>query len=183
MLDFLFSIFFISLIVLPQLFIGTAAALLAWLPPVRRLCWRSLVARRAVIGLLACVSFAVSFGLCTKMSAEIDYVFASPACGCYPGATPLWPPKDQVKYQPVVIRELWQRYLIPPPLRTNCYSSVATVCELANHVTARPSAQAWKQYGINLGLSLIAGAANSSLVWLLTRKRVVQVPEPFVLSS
>ena len=62
--------FIIVIIVLA--FIGALISLSALLPPVRRLCRRSLAARGVAICTVGAVSFVIGFGLLTRLNAEVS---------------------------------------------------------------------------------------------------------------
>jgi hypothetical protein len=145
------------------------------LSPVRRLCRRSLVARIAVICILGLVSFVISFGLWTRLSAEAAYVFGTMVMvdtfdpERIPTAT--WPPETLVN-KPFVIRELWMRLLIPPSMRQSCYAGEAWVCGLADDVLPATSDRwSWKSYVQDVGMASVPVLTSSVLAWLFTRKR------------
>ena len=155
--------------------VGALVSLLALLSPVRRLCRRSLVARIAVICILGLVSFVISFGLSIRLNAEAAYVFGTMVMvdtfdpERIPTAT--WPPETLVD-KPFVIRELWMRLLIPPPVRRSCYAGEAWVCGLADDVLPATSDR-WscKSYLQGVGMASVPVLTSSVLAWLFTRKR------------
>ena len=154
---------------------GALTSLLTLLSPVRRLCRRSLVARIAAICILGLVSFGISFGLWTRLSAEAAYVFGTMVMvdtfdpERIPTAT--WPPETLVN-KPFVIRELWTRLLIPPPVRRSCYAGEAWVCGLADDVLPATSDR-WsgQSYLQDVGTAGVPALTSSVLAWLFTRKR------------
>lgn len=155
--------------------VGALVSLLALLSPVRRLCRRSLVTRIAVICILGLVSFVISFGLWARLNAEAAYVFGTMVIvdtfdpERIPTAT--WPPETLVN-KPLVIRELWTRLLIPPPVRRSCYAGEAWVCGLADGVLpATSDLWSWKSYLRDVGMACVPALTSSVLVWLFTRKR------------
>ena len=155
--------------------VGALVSLLALLSPVRRLCRRSLESRIAVICILGLIPFVISFGLWTRLSAEAAYVFGTMVMvdtfdpERIPTAT--WPPETLVN-KPFVIRELWMRLLIPPPVRRSCYAGEAWVCGLADDVLPATSDQ-WscKSYVQDVGMAGVSALTSCVLVWLFTRKR------------
>ena len=155
--------------------LGALISLLALLSPVRSLCRRSTGARIAVICILGFVSLAVGFGLWTRLSAEAAYVFGTMVMvdtfdpERIPTAT--WPPETLVN-KPFVIRELWTRLLIPPPVRRACYAGEAWVCGLADDVLPATSDRwSWRSYLQDVGMAGVPVLTSSVLAWLFTRKR------------
>jgi hypothetical protein len=155
--------------------VGALISLLALLSPVRRLCRRSLVARIAVICILGLVSFVIGFGLWTRLNAEVAYVFGTMVMvdtfdpERIPTAT--WPPETLVN-KPFVIRELWMRLLIPPPVRRSCYAGEAWVCDLADDALPATSDR-WsgQSYLQDVSMAGVPVLTSSVLAWLFTRKR------------
>ena len=165
---------FIALAVILTL-IGALVSLLALLSPVRKLCRRSSGARTTVICILGFVSFVISFGLWTRLDAEVVYIFDTVVIvdtfdpERIPAAT--WLPETQVN-RPFVVRELWRRLLIPPSIRKSCYASEAWVCSLADDVIpARSDRWNWKSYLRDVGIGCVSVLTSSILVWVFTRKR------------
>jgi hypothetical protein len=155
--------------------VGALISLLALLSPVRRLCRPNLVARIAVICILGLVSFVIGFGLWTRLNAEAAYVFGTMVIvdtfdpERIPAAT--WPPETLVN-KPFVIRELWTRLLIPPPVRRSCYAGEAWVCGLADDVLPATSDR-WsgKSYLQDVGMAGVSALTSCVLAWLFTQKR------------
>ena len=121
------------------------------------------------------VSFVISFGLWTRLNAEAAYVFGTMVMvdtfdpERIPTAT--WPP-ETLANKPFVIRELWTRLLIPPPVRRPCYAGEAWVCGLADDVLPATSDRwSWKSYLQDVGLAGVSVLTSSVLAWLFTRKR------------
>ena len=163
------------IVVVVLVLVGALVSLLALLSPVRRLCRRSLVARIAAICILGLVSFVISFGLWTRLNAEAAYVFGTMVMADtfdperIPTAT--WPPETLVN-KPFVIRELWMRLLIPPPVRQPCYADEAWVCGLADDVLPATSNRwKWQSYLRDVGMASVPVLTSSVLAWLFTRKR------------
>jgi hypothetical protein len=155
--------------------VGALVSLLALLSPVRRICRRSLVARIAAICILGLVSFVISFGLWTRLSAEAAHVFGTMVIvdtfDAERTPTATWPP-ETLANKPFVIRELWTRLLIPPPVRRSCYAGEAWVCGLADDVLPATSDRwSWKSYLQDVGLAGVSALTSSVLAWLFTRKR------------
>jgi hypothetical protein len=155
--------------------VGALVSLLALLSPVRRLCRRSLGSRIAVICILGLVSFVISFGLWTRLTAEAAYVFGTMVMvdtfdpERIPAAT--WPPETLVN-KPFVIQELWMRLLIPPSMRRPCYAGEAWVCGLADDVLPATSDRwRWTSYLQDVGVACVPVLTSSVLAWLFTRKR------------
>jgi hypothetical protein len=162
-----------SLAVIVLAFVGALIAALALLPLIRRLGQNSTVARTAIICLLALVSFAVGFGLSTRLNAEVDYIFANiTIVDTFDSRRSAYvaQPSDYEASKPHVVRELWVRHLIPPPLRLRCYASEAWVCEKADQVLPGTVAWSWSSYLQQVGLASISIVASSMLAWWFTRK-------------
>ena len=155
--------------------VGALVSLLALLSPIRRLCRRSLVARIAVICILGLVSFVIGFGLWTRLNAEAAHVFGTmiivDTFDAERTPTATWPP-ETLANKPFVIRELWTRLLIPPPVRRPCYAGEAWVCGLTDDVLPATSDRwSWKSYLQDVGLAGVSVLTSSVLAWLFTRKR------------
>ena len=145
---------------------GVAAAARRWC------CQRSLMARGLV--LLHLGAGILCHWLCwvTRLKAQATYLFGTmttvdtfgPA-----GARVITPPEAN---EPFVVRELWIRLLLPPPLRPPCSTRKAWVCtEVDSVVSATPAQWRWSAYWVDVGLGSISVAANSILVWLYTRRK------------
>jgi hypothetical protein len=125
--------------------------------------------------MLAFVSFLGSFGLYTRLNAEVSYTFTFCTMiireNLFTSTSPTWSP-DAIK--PSVINELWIRYMTPPPLQKFCYAHSANVCELANYAILSTSTyERWMNYLKEIGMSFVSVVTNSGLAWLFTRKRRV----------
>ena len=145
------------------------------LPPIRRLCRRNTVARAAVIGLLAFVAFGASFGLATRLGAEVDYIFSNlTIVDTFDASKPSYvaQPPDYEANRPYVVQELWVRHMIPPPLRQRCYTTQAWVCEKANQVLPGSSIWSSSSYVKGVGLASISMVAGGMLAWLFTQRKL-----------
>ena len=154
---------------------GALISALALLPPIRRLCQRNTVARAAIIGLLAFVAFVASFGLATRLGAEVDYVFANLiTVDTFDSSRPAYfaRPPDYEANRPFVVQELTVRLLIPPPLRQRCYTSVAWVCEKADQVLPGSSIWGSSSYLKGVGLASISMVVSGLLAWLFTQRKL-----------
>ena len=154
---------------------GALISTLALLPPIRRLCRRNTVARTAMIGLLAFVAFGASLGLATRLGAEVSYIFANlTTVDTFDASRPVYVarPPDYEANRPFVVRELWVRHLIPPPLRQRCYTSEAWVCEKADQVLPGPSVWNNSSYLKGVGLASIPMVVSGVLAWLFTRRKL-----------
>ena len=169
---------FISAVVLILILIliGALVSLVALVPPIQRWCRRSVAARIATVCTLGLVSFVISFGLFTRLGAEVTYLFGTMVhvdtfdANIKPTVTPL-----EAYYQmsrPVVVNELWVRSLIPPGVGRSCYAGEAWICDLADDVTpAGLDQRGWGAYLLNVGIACISVVASSVLVWRFTRRR------------
>jgi hypothetical protein len=144
--------------------IGALASLVVLIPPIRKLGRRSRIARAAEVVVIGVVSFAISFGLFTRLGAEVAYIFSTIG-------TPPW----QEVYDPLrpaIVEELWMRELVPPPWRQPCYTSDTVVCQRADWATPGGEASgSWGAYLRGIGIYLVSSLAGGSLSWVFTRKR------------
>jgi hypothetical protein len=153
------------------LLVGAFISLPALLRPVRRSCQRRLAARGAVLCVLGLVSFVIGFGGLTRLEAQATYIFGTIGIVDFEPeeARVTRPPEAN---EPFVVRELWVRLLLPPPLRQRCYTSEAWVCAEADKlVPATSECWGWSSYWLDVGLGSVSVVANSMLVWLFTRRR------------
>jgi len=164
--------FIIVIIVLA--FIGALISLFVFLPPVRKLCRRSLPARGVTICIVGAVSFVIGFGLLTRLNAQVTYLFGTMAVvdtfgpG---GAEVTWPP-DAEANKPHVVQELWVRLLIPPGVRQPCYTSQAWVCDAADDVLPATSGRwGWQPYLRDVGIGCVPAVTSGLLGWSFTRRR------------
>jgi hypothetical protein len=163
-------------LILILILIGALVSLVALVPPIRRGCQRSVAARIATICILGVVSFLISFGLLTRLGAEVTYLFDTMVhvdtfdANIKPTLTP-----EQAYYQrsrPVVVNELWIRSLIPPGVRRSCYAGEAWICDLADKVVpAGSDGRGWRTYLLNVGIACLSVVAGSVLVWRFTSRR------------
>ena len=156
--------------------IGALVSLPTLAPSIRRWCQRNLAARIATTCILGLVSFVVSFGLATRLEADVAFVFGTSFHvdtfdAEKPAPTKIWPPEAEAN-KPQVVRELWTRLLVPPVMRRSCYAREAWICDLADDVT--PAAwvgRGWGSYMQDVGLGSVSVVTSSVLVWFFTRRR------------
>jgi hypothetical protein len=164
--------FIIVIIVLA--FIGALISLSALLPPMRRLCRRSLAARGVAICTVGAASFVIGFGLLTRLNAEVAYLFGTMVVVDTFGPGPAevsWPPEVEAN-KPYVVRELWARLLIPPGTRRPCYTNEAWVCDAADDVVPATSERwDWQPYLRDVGIGCVPAVTSGLLGWFFTRKR------------
>ena len=163
-------------LILILILIGALVSLVALVPPIQRWCRRSVAARIATVCTLGLVSFVISFGLLTRLGAEVTYLFGTIVhvdtfdANIKPTATP-----EEVYYQtskPVVVNELWIRSLIPPGVRRSCYAGEAWICDLADDVIpAGLDPWGWGPYLRDVGIACISVVASGVLVLRFTRRR------------
>jgi len=165
--------FIIVIIVLA--FIGALISLSALLPPMRRLCRRSLAARGVAICTVGALSFVIGFGLLTRLNAEVAYLFGTMTIVDTFGPGPAevsWPPEVEAN-KPYVAQELWVRLLIPPGVRQPCYTSRAWVCDAAEDVLPATSERwGWQPYLRDVGIGCVPAVTSGLLGWFFTRKRI-----------
>jgi hypothetical protein len=163
-------------LILILILIGALVSLVALVPFIRRWCRRSVTARIATICTLGLVSFVISFGLFTRLTAEVTYFFGTIVHvdtfdpDIKPAVTPI-----ETYYQtsrPVVVNELWIRSLIPPGVRRSCYAGEAWICDLADDVTPAGFDQpGWGAYLRDIGIACISVVASGVLVLRFTKRR------------
>lgn len=159
-------------VIVVLILIGALVSLPALLPPLRKLCRRSPAARIATICMLGLAALVVTFGLYTRLEAEVFYIFGArfvidtfdPEIGAIPAELP-----EYQANKPLVIRELWLHLLSPPPLRQPCYTT-EMVCDLVRGLTPDPSTTwSWPAYFLRIGISLVPALTSAVLVWIFTR--------------
>jgi hypothetical protein len=124
--------------------------------------------------MLGLAALLVTFVLYTRLEAEVFYTFGAtfhidtfdPEIGTILA--------EQPEYQankPLVIRELWLRLFIPPPLRQPCYTT-EMICDLASGLIHDPSLTwGWPAYFVRVGISLVPALTSAVLAWIFTRPR------------
>jgi hypothetical protein len=132
---------------------------------------RSLAARSAVPCILGLASFVICLGLVTRLEAQAIYVFGTMTIVDTfgpEGPSITYPPEAN---QPFVLRELWVRLLLPPPLRQRCYTSDPWVCAETNRlVLATPERWDWSSYGRDIGLGSVSAAVMTFCVTACSRR-------------
>lgn len=158
----------IVVMVLTLVLIGVLVSLVVLLPPLRKLGWRSTMARVAEVFIIALLSLAISFGLWTRLGAEITYIFGT-----------IGPPWQEVEdpNRSAVVNELWVRRMMPPLLQCSCYSREAIVCQRADQLAgwidsdSDVADRSWGSYLLNIGICLFAPITGGLLVWLFTKRQ------------
>jgi len=141
---------------------GGLVSLIALLPPIRRSGRRSKLARIAVVSAIAVITFAISFGLFTRLGAEVTYIFGTI------GAPPWAEAEDPLR--PAIVHELWLRSALPPFSQRACYTTDARVCERADQ--AEPEGlRDWEAYWTGLALCSVSSMAGGALAYLFTRRK------------
>jgi len=155
---------------------GVLVSLMTLAPPIRRRCQHNRAARMAAACTLGLVSFAISFGLLTRLGAEAIYLIGTmitvDTFDPEIGAEVTWSPETQMNKR-YVVRELWTRLLIPPAMRRPCYAKEAWICEFADDLMPVESGQrGWAPYLQTVGMACVSVVASSVLVWRFTRSKV-----------
>jgi hypothetical protein len=155
--------------ILIPLAIGFVVSLPALLTPVRRLGQASRASRIAESIMLAVLTFGICFvSLSWVEAATSPSIWA--IMGFSVGQNVI--PYDEPIHSGTV-QELWTRALIPPPLRGPCYSHVEAVCSQADLIIRGTfgGPNAWADYLLLVGLSLIPAAFCAVFVWRHTRSQ------------
>jgi hypothetical protein len=144
--------------------IGALVSLAVLIPPIRKLGRRSTVARAAEVVIVGVVSFAVSFGLLTRLGAEVAYIFSTIG-------PPAWEEVEDA-LKPAIVEELWIRGLMPPPLMQPCYTTDAAVCQRADWATLGGEVSGgWGAYLMSVGVCLVSFVTGGFLARVFTRQR------------
>lgn len=147
---------------------GVVLALPMLIPALRRLGQHSVMARRIEICIVGLMSFAISLTFLTWLLAEVEFMFGKNVVYDQLWRFPFGA-VEQGQKAPIV-RELWVRALIPPPLRQLCYTGI-TACELINDFfRMAPYFGGWSWYLQTVGLAFLSASTSSLLAWLLTRR-------------
>jgi len=163
MSDLVPTVIGIVVMVLILALIGALVSLVVLLPPLRKLGRRSIIMRMTEVFIIALLSLVISFGLWTRLGAEIAYIFSTI------GPAPWQEGGDP--YRSAIVKELWVRSMMPPPLRRFCYSEEAIVCQRADWYAPDVASGDWGLYLQGIGMCLIASLVSSLLVWLFTRQQ------------
>jgi hypothetical protein len=110
--------------------VGVIIALLAvFALPVRPWISRTAKRRSSVALLVAFIAFLTSFLVWTLLGASLRDVF-TPSLGASNNWIGMLP--EYQKNRPAVIKEVWIRQIVPPPLRQVCYTDRVEICDLAD---------------------------------------------------
>lgn len=144
--------------------IGALVSLVVLIPPIRKLGRRSSAARTAEVVIVGVVSLAVSFGLFTRLGAEVAYIFSTIG-------PPAWEEVEDA-LKPAIVEELWMRALMPPPLVQPCYTTDTAVCQRADWATLGGEVSGdWGVYLMSVGVCLVSLVTGGSLASVFTRHR------------
>jgi hypothetical protein len=154
------------------LILGALVSLLALLPPIRRWCRRSPAARIVTLCVLGSASFGISLVLWTQLAVEVSILYSTLMAVDTFDRPPAFVPAEPDASRPLVIRELWQRRLAPPPLRRACYAQEETICRRADAIVANaPGMWTGHAYLEEVGTSLVSVLSTGVLAWAWTRAR------------
>ena len=162
MSDFVSAVLQMILLVLALGLIGALVSLVVLIPPIRKLARRDATARQAVVLVVGLLSLVVAFGLYTRLGAELYYIFGTI------GEPPWQRTEDPDK--PAIVREVWMRMLVPPPLLRPCYAGEAVVCEKADWIGPIVGDRGWGAYLGSVGICLISALAGGFLAWLFATR-------------
>ncbi len=174
-----FILLIFTLFILPNFVIGVLVALPTLIPPVRRLGRRSATARVTEIFTFGLLSLVLSFGLWTRLTAEVTYAFGAPVV-LDPEIRGGTRPPEYRENESAIINEIWVRQMIPPPWQRPCYTKQAIVCDLADDVVAAAASDEnggqwnWRF----MGLGALSALTSTALVGLFTRQRQVSRGTP-----
>ena len=153
--------------------VGALLALLALIPPLRRLGRRNGRARAVVIGACALLAFVISFGLGTRLYAGGMVAVVTRAEASWRGAVPkgselqgqlqAWDENRRT-----ILNELWLRQMAPPTSGFPCYTGQLAVCELMGELGVF-GASIWGTYALFIGLSVVSAVVGGVLAWLFLR--------------
>lgn len=125
----------------------------------------------AVVVVVSLVSLAVSFTLYTRLGAEVAYILGAI------GPAPWQEVADPLK--PAIVRELWIRGLVPPPLQRSCYAMDAGGCEQADWMAAGSGGFGdWGSYLLNVAFCLVSSLTTGALALAFTRQEQSSSPKP-----
>jgi len=162
MSDLVPTVLGINMIVLTLALVGALASLVVLIPPLRKLGRRNVVARLTGVLIIGLLSLAIGFGLFTRLGAEVRYIFGTIG-------EPPWQ-RAEDPYRPAIVKEIWIRLLVPPPLQGPCYAREAVVCQRADWATPGAADRDWGSYLADIGMCLISSLTSGFLVWLFTRR-------------
>jgi hypothetical protein len=150
-------------------FVGILVSLLARLSSIADRGRRSITARIITAFILGTVSFLIAFGLVAQLGTGAEYSLCWHLVDTY-GRQRLQMNRN------AVLKELWIRRIVPPPLRRSCYTTSSVyVCTLADAVSAISNLAAFS-WTWQVIMSLTSAAITGSLVW--GRIRRCQLVEP-----
>jgi hypothetical protein len=161
--DFISTVIPIIVGILILALIGALVSLPVLIPPIRKLGQRSTTARVVEIIIIGLVSLVISFGLLTWLNAQVTYIFSTVG-------TPPW---SQVEnpLAPAIVKELWIRRLMPPPLQQPCYTTDMAVCQRADWAPGDTAYANWGAYLMSIGICLVSSLTGGTLAWFLTRQK------------
>jgi hypothetical protein len=162
MSDFVSAVLQMIMLVLALGLIGALTSLVVLIPPVRELARRNVTARRVVVFIVGLLSLVIAFGLYTRLGAELYYIFGTIG-------EPSWQSTED-PYKQAIVREIWTRLLVPPPLQRPCYAGEAVVCEEADWIGPIVGDRGWGAYLGSVGICLISALAGGFLAWLFTTR-------------
>ena len=162
MSDLVPTVLGITVIVLALALVGALASLVVLIPPIRKLGRCNAVARLTGVLIIGLLSLVIGFGLFTRLGAEVHYIFSTIG-------EPPWQ-RAEDPYRPVIVKEIWIRLLVPPPLQRPCYAGEAVVCQRADWATPNAAGRDWGSYLADIGICLISSLTSGFLVWMFTRR-------------
>jgi hypothetical protein len=162
MSDLVPTVLGITMIVLTLALVGALASLVVLIPPIRKLGRGSTVARLTGILIIGLLSLVIGLGLYARLGAEVHYIFSTIG-------EPPWQ-RAEDPYKPAIVKEIWIRLLVPPPLQRPCYAREAVVCQRADWAAPGAADGDWGSYLTGMGICLISSLTSGLLVWLFTRK-------------
>jgi hypothetical protein len=152
---------------------GIILSLAALIRPVRALALRSFIARVIIIASIGLISFGTVFPLVTYSNVLIVYWSSLLPSGAGPEAQQALDSEEELliyeRNSERIIRELYIRAMIPPPLRQPCYESDISLCQVADKVLGH--LLSWETYLRMVMLSSWSVVIGSSLAWYYTRKQ------------
>jgi hypothetical protein len=162
MSDLVPTVLGITVIVLTLALVGALASLVVLIPPIRKLGRCNAVARLTGVLIIGLLSLMIGFGLFTRLGAEVHYIFGTIG-------EPPWQ-RAEDPYKPAIVKEIWIRLLMPPPLQRPCYAGEAVVCQRTDWAAPSAADRDWGSYLMDIGICLISSLTSGFLVWMFTRR-------------
>lgn len=162
--------------------IGATVALIAWIPPIRRMGQDSPRARKGIIFGLGILAGIPTWLLVAYVGAEVTLIFSWTGVGDdFDNNQPslIYPDEERQNWD-VIRREIWLRSVAPPPLRKPCFTGNEIGCRWADRLMSFENEDSvgrmsdlaeWLSWSVLLiGFGGCPAIASGGLAWYATVK-------------